>query len=126
MASIDRRPDGRWRARWREYPGGPQHAKHFDRKIDAERFLTRIEASKLDGSYVDPAASRTTLDAFTDVYLARQPWRSSTADVAGQALAHARRVLGPRPPGTIRKGDVQAFAPGSSSRRQRWRRRSST
>ncbi len=27
MASIDKRPDGRYRARWREYPGGPQKTR---------------------------------------------------------------------------------------------------
>jgi hypothetical protein len=37
MASIDRRPNGQWRARWREYPGGPQRMKQFARKIDAQR-----------------------------------------------------------------------------------------
>ena len=39
MASIDKRPDGRWRARWREFPGGPQRTKHFPRKVDAQRHL---------------------------------------------------------------------------------------
>ncbi len=32
MASIDRRPDGRYRARWREYPGAPQKTRQFTRK----------------------------------------------------------------------------------------------
>ena len=36
MASIDKRPDGRYRARWREYPNGPQKTKTFARKRDAE------------------------------------------------------------------------------------------
>jgi integrase len=112
MASIDKRSDGKWRARWREYPGGPQHAKHFDRKIDAERHLVDVQHRLLSGTYVAPEHARTTLDAFADVFLARQPWRASTADVAAQALAHARRVLGKRPLGSIRKGNVQAFASG--------------
>ena len=42
MASIDKRPNGRWRARYRERPGGPQKARHFDRKVDAERFLAGV------------------------------------------------------------------------------------
>lgn len=37
MASIDKRRNGVWRARWRAYPGGPQKTKHFNRKVDAER-----------------------------------------------------------------------------------------
>jgi hypothetical protein len=43
MASIDTRPDGRWyRARWREYPGGPQKVRHFARKRDADQFLDAV------------------------------------------------------------------------------------
>jgi hypothetical protein len=48
MASIKRRPDGRWRARYRD-PAGKEHAKHFARRVDAERFLTTVEHSKLTG-----------------------------------------------------------------------------
>ncbi|MET0715557.1 MAG: hypothetical protein ABWY57_11650 [Mycetocola sp.] len=29
MASIDKRPGGQYRARWREYPGGPQKTRQF-------------------------------------------------------------------------------------------------
>jgi hypothetical protein len=43
MASIDKRPNGKWRARYRVRAGGPQRSKHFDRKTDAERFLTRVQ-----------------------------------------------------------------------------------
>jgi hypothetical protein len=43
MASIDTRPDGRWyRARWPEYPGGPQKVRHFARKRDADQFLDAV------------------------------------------------------------------------------------
>jgi integrase len=112
MASIDRRPNGKYRARWREYPGGPQRTKSFTRKVDAERFLVDVQHRLLSGTYVAPEHARTPLDAFAEVYLARQPWRPATAEKATQALAHARRVLGPRPLGSIRKGDVQAFVSG--------------
>ena len=39
MASIDKRANGRYLARWREYPGAPQKTRTFRRKKDAERFL---------------------------------------------------------------------------------------
>ncbi len=55
MASIDKRPDGRYRARWREYPTGPQKVRHFARKRDAERFLDAIRGDLAHGVYVDPA-----------------------------------------------------------------------
>jgi hypothetical protein len=101
----------RWRARWRD-PAGRERSKSFARKVDAERFLVDVQHRLLSGTYVDSGASRTTLDAFADVYLARQPWRASTAEKATQALAHPRRVLGSRPMGSLRKGDVQAFVHG--------------
>jgi hypothetical protein len=43
MASTDRRPNGKRRARWREYPGGPQKSKQFDRKLDAQRHLIEVQ-----------------------------------------------------------------------------------
>ena len=49
MASIDKRPDGRYRARWREYPTGPQKVRHFARKRDAERFLDAIRGNLAHG-----------------------------------------------------------------------------
>ena len=49
MASIDKRPNGTYRARWREVPGGPQRTKHFDRKLDAQRFLVEIEGLVVGG-----------------------------------------------------------------------------
>lgn len=42
MASIDKRSNGKWRPRYRTHAGGPQRARHFDRKIGAEQFLTRV------------------------------------------------------------------------------------
>lgn len=64
MASIDKRalPSGRtgWRVRYRD-PAGKQHNKAFTRKVDAERYLTSVEASKLSGAYVDPALARLTV-----------------------------------------------------------------
>lgn len=49
-----------WQARWRD-PTGAQRAKNFDRKVDADRHLTDVEANKLHGRYVNPALGRTRL-----------------------------------------------------------------
>lgn len=54
-----------WQARWRD-PTGSQHSKNFPRRIDAERFLTTIEAHKLAGTYIDPRAGRIRLGDFTE------------------------------------------------------------
>ncbi len=54
MASVHRKNgDKTWQVFWRD-PGGKQHAKRgFATKRDAKDYGTRMEASKLDGSYVD-------------------------------------------------------------------------
>ena len=53
MASISKRPDGQWRARYRDETG-KEHAKHFARKADAQRWLDEVTASMVRGEYVDP------------------------------------------------------------------------
>jgi hypothetical protein len=63
MASIEKRTrDGRvtWRAHYRD-PAGRQRNRTFSHRIDAERFLTTVEAAKLTGSYVDPTLARLTV-----------------------------------------------------------------
>lgn len=110
MASISKRPNGRWRARYRT-PDGRSRGKVFDRKIDAERFLTSIEHTKLTGEYVDPSAGRITLRTYAEA------WRTSQvqhrASTATQVESHLRRhvypTLGDRPIGSIRPSEVQAW-----------------
>jgi len=75
MASIDKRPNGRYRARWREWPGGPQRSKTFRRKVDAQDFLTGIEHALRSGTYVDPNAGRITLGDWWE------QWHSTRADL---------------------------------------------
>ena len=71
MASVEKRERGgkvRWYARYRD-PSGQQRTQTFDRKVDAERFLTTVESSKLTGSYIDPAASRLTVGEWSRRWL---------------------------------------------------------
>lgn len=58
MSSISKVPTG-WRARYRT-PDNKSRSKTFARKVDAERFLTGIEHSKLSGAYVDPSLGKRT------------------------------------------------------------------
>jgi integrase len=55
-----------WQARWRD-PAGAQRSKNFDRRVDAERHLTTVEARKLAGTYVDPRAGRLRLGDFAEL-----------------------------------------------------------
>jgi hypothetical protein len=76
VGNVQKRPDGRWRARYRD-PSGRERAKHFDRKIDAEKWLTTVEASKLQGAYVD-LSDKTTVIEYARRHAARQPHRPTT------------------------------------------------
>ncbi len=115
MASIERRPDGKWRARWREYPGGPQRSKHFDRKIDAEQHLVKTQHDRLTGSYVDPVKARTTVEEYYDVWSARQPWRqSSRSSIEWIFRGHVLPKFGGYPLGAVRRGDIESWGAGLS------------
>src|SRR3954471_8664905 len=60
MASIKRRDDGSWRARYRD-AAGEEHARHFGRKVDAQRWLDEVASTVVTGTYTDPALSRVTV-----------------------------------------------------------------
>lgn len=112
MASIDRRAssagDVRWRVRWREYPHGPQHAKHFTLKKDAEAFRDEIGVSLRHGTYVSPEQQRITFSQYAEQHVARQVWRPRTVDLAQRALGHWATIFGgARPLSAIRKSDVE-------------------
>ena len=61
--SIARRPNGKWRARYRDEVG-QERTRHFDRKVDAQLWLDRVTASVISGTYADPKAGRITFAAF--------------------------------------------------------------
>src|SRR4051794_36116505 len=69
MASIARRPDGTYRPRDRDAQG-KEHARHFKRKVDAQRWLDEVTAAVQTGTYVDPKRARTTVGELADVWLA--------------------------------------------------------
>src|SRR5674476_1415363 len=42
--NVQKRPNGKWRARHRD-AAGREHARHFERKIDAERWLSSVDVA---------------------------------------------------------------------------------
>ena len=52
MASIQKFPNGKRRARYRD-ASGREHARHFDRKVDDQRWLDEVTAS------IGPASTST-------------------------------------------------------------------
>jgi len=79
MASIKKRPDGRYRARYRD-PDGREHARHFVLRKDAERWLDSVRGDLVAGTYVDPDAGRRTFGSYAVDWQACQtaPARPST------------------------------------------------
>lgn len=79
MASknIQKRPNGRYRARYRD-AAGKEHARHFERKGDASRWLDEMTADVLTGRYVDPKRAKTALAKVAAEYLANPTWKATT------------------------------------------------
>lgn len=77
MASISRRAHGAWRARYRDH-NGKEHARHFGRKVDAQRWLDEVTAAVLTGLYADPKAGKVTFVAYYRGWSARQVWVRGT------------------------------------------------
>jgi integrase len=71
MGSIRKRPSGAWRARYRD-PAGREHARHFRRRIDAERWLAAVETAKHRGEWIDPALARITVGDWSTRWLQGQ------------------------------------------------------
>ncbi|MDX6297873.1 MAG: hypothetical protein QOI51_1730 [Nocardioidaceae bacterium] len=109
MANIQKRPDGQWRARYRD-PSGREHAKHFGRKVDAQQWLDETTASIVVGQYVDPKAGQTSFRDYAEQWRSVQVHRPTTAN---HYELHLRRyaypTLGDRPLSSILPSDVQAW-----------------
>lgn len=122
MSSIEKRSsrDGHsvWRAHYRT-PDGKQRNKSFSRKLDAERFLTRIESAKLAGSFADPALARLTMGEWSARWLAGQGHlKASTRErYAGILRAHVDPRWSKVRLADVRHADVQAWVSELAQRR---------
>ena len=97
MASIAKRPDGQWRARFRS-SDGREHAKHFARKTDAQKWVDEQTAAMVTGKFVDPRSGRVTFREYAERWRAAQVHRLTTvAYIEGKLRRHAYPVLGDRP-----------------------------
>jgi integrase len=85
VASVAKRPDGRWRARYRDETGR-EHAKHFERKVDAQRWLSEQTAALVSGTHVDPRSGKTPYGEWV------QRWRA-TLTLKPKSLASVDSLL---------------------------------
>jgi integrase len=101
----------RYRARYRA-PDGRERSKCFARKVDAERFLSSVESSKLRGDWIDPALGRTTVEEWAAVWLeAVRPTLKPKTVASYESLLRSRIVpaLGRHPLSALLPSEVQAW-----------------
>jgi integrase len=84
MASIKRRPNGQWRARYRD-DAGREHARHFARRADAQRWLDDETAGLVRGDWIDPRHGKITFAEWFAEWSARQVWAHGTLEAAERA-----------------------------------------
>jgi integrase len=109
VASIARRPDGTYRARFRD-AAGREHARHFKRKVDARRWLDEMTAAMVTGQYVDPAAGRLTVREYAEQWRAAQVHGPTTAaHVETMLRRHVYPTLGHKRLGSVLPSDVQSL-----------------
>ena len=72
VAHIQKRGNGRWRARYRG-PDNREYSKTFARRIDAERFLANAESRRNAGEWIDPQLGRLTFGTWVE------RWRGTVA-----------------------------------------------
>ena len=109
MASILKRLDGMYRARYRD-AAGKEHVRHFKRKTDAQQWIDEVTASIVTGAYVDPKAGRQTFKEYAESWRAAQVHRPTTAaHVETMLRRHVYPTLGDRPLSSVLPSDVQAL-----------------
>jgi hypothetical protein len=116
MATIGpRRADGTYPALYLDC-AGREHARHFKRKLDAQRRLHEVTTSIITGAYVAPGAGRITFREYAEGWRAVRVHRYGTSVHVETALR--RRVcpaIGDDLLEAIVASDIQALV-------RRWRR----
>lgn len=108
MASITKRPNGKYRVRWRDHDKR-EHARDFDRAKDAKDERSRIEQALKDGTFTDPKLRKTTVAAWCDKWFDGYSGRDSTRRQAKTHLVIIRRDFGGRRLGNVKPSDVRAW-----------------
>jgi integrase len=109
VASISKRVDGKYRARYRD-PSGKEHAAHFATRTKAQRWLDEETAKIITGTYVDPRSGRITFRQYAEQWRSVQVHRPSTQEHIEAKLRHyVYPMIGDRPMSSIRTSNIQAL-----------------
>lgn len=99
----------RWRARYRDL-SGKEHARHFETKPEAVKWLDSVTASLVRGDYLDPENAEMTVGEWVETWLAGYGTRK--ASTVRQARTHCRHItdeFGARRLRDLRPSDVKAW-----------------
>lgn len=109
MPSIQKRENGKWRARYRD-AAGKEHARHFPRKVDAQRWLDGVTASVVVGTYVDPVTAKMTVGEWCDRWLEGYAVnRPSSVRQAKTHVAAIKREFGTTMLSAVKPSGVKAW-----------------
>ncbi|OZB85384.1 site-specific integrase [Microbacterium sp. 13-71-7] len=116
MASIKQRPNGSWRARYRD-DANNEHARHFKTKREGKAWLVEQTSAVAQGTHLAPARARTTLAEWADTWIqGYERNRASTVRQARTHLAVIKADLGHRPIRSVRPSEVRSWVVGLSGR----------
>jgi hypothetical protein len=104
FGNVRQLPSGRYQARYLGPDGRLRsHPETFERKGDAERMLTLIEAQMIRGDWTDPMGARVRLRDYADDWIAQRPGlRPRTVDLYRWLLAkHVTPYIGSLPIGKM-------------------------
>lgn len=110
MASVKKRPDGTWRARYRD-ANGREHAQHFGTRRDAENWLDGVRGDLVRGTHVDPRAGKITYENWSERYFAGAFHKRPTTMARDKIVndKHFIPVIGKRQLSSITPMDIRAL-----------------
>jgi integrase len=117
LASIQKRPDGSWRARYRD-ADGKEWARRFKKKgspsdttdASAHGWLNSVTASNVNGTHVDPKTAKLTVGEWCGIWLkGYASKRTSTVRQARTHIKHINSAFGSRHLISVRPSEVKAW-----------------
>ena len=110
MASIEKTPNGRWRARYRD-PADRSRSRTFATKTEAQRFLNAAGADMQRGTWVDPKHGQMRLEDWATTFLrtAHDLDRTTRATYSRDLERFVLPRFGSVPMGRIRKIDIREW-----------------
>lgn len=108
MTSIKQRPNGSFRARYRD-AAGKEHARHFKLKRDAKRWLDEVTTATLTGNYVDPKKAKLTVSEWCEVWVQGYTKRPRSVSQAKTQIKRINEKFGSRTLVSIRPSEVKAW-----------------